>query len=115
MTLNPANMDITDVKDGLMSIDKEIKEGVYEDYFEAKTKHEQLEDYRKVILASCELKYEGSQAEIARRGLADEDYKDYLKGLREARKQMNHAYAKVKGLEARLDIFRSLNRHFHNI
>ena len=100
-----------------MQIGKEIKEGAYDRYFEAKTDYENLEEQKKTMLAVYEMKYsvEGkTQSEISRSALADKEYGDWISGLNEARKAMNQAFAKVKALEARLSVYQSLNKHFTN-
>jgi hypothetical protein len=109
-------MDVHQIAQGLESLGKEIRDGVYSDYYEAKTEAESLEEYKKTMLAVAELEVwsrhpDATQSEIARRALASDSYKEYLSGLKEAQRRMNQALAKVKSAEARISIYQSINKH----
>ncbi len=113
-------MEVYTIQAGLEAIGKEIKNGVYEDYFEAKTLFGNLDDQKKTMLAQAEIdvlekarksELTLTQTDIARFALDKDSYKDHLKGLSEARKQMNQCLAKVKSVESRMEIYRSLNKH----
>lgn len=105
-----------EIAQGLESLGKEIKAGLYETYYQAKTEAESLEEYKKTMLAVAEIEVwsnhpNATQAEIGRRALASEGYQEYLKGLKTAQNEMNRALAKVKSVEARISIYQSINKH----
>ena len=107
------NMEIQTIAQGLKAIGREIASGIYETYYEAKTEYENLDEMQKTMLAIYEMKYgeEKTQSEITRKALADSEYQDWIRGLNEARRKMNSAYAKVKSVEARTSVYQSLNKH----
>jgi len=108
-------MDIITLQQAFESIGLEIKNGIYHRYYEAKSTFENLEEQKKTMLAVSEMKQlNGTQTEITRKALVDSDYLEFLEGLAQARIIMNRTFAKLKALEARLDIYRSLNKHFDN-
>lgn len=110
-------LELTQISDALESLGKEINpkegKGVYEAYYEAKTDFENIDEQKKSMLAFYEMMFldQKTQAEIGRNALACQEYKEFIDGLNEARRRMNQAFAKLKSVEARLDIYRSLNKH----
>lgn len=109
-------MEIHQIGQGLESLGKEISNGLYEEYYDAKTEAESLEEYKKTMLAVAEIEVwskhpDATQAEIGRRALASDSYKEYLQGLKEAQLRMNKALARVKSVESRISIYQSINKH----
>lgn len=87
----------------------------YQEYFEAKTSHDNLEEMKKPMLAGYELEYAregGPQAEIARRALGDKRYIEWLVGLNQARANMNQKLANVKALEMILGSLQSQSKNY---
>jgi|SRR3990167_1110989 len=86
---------------------------ILKNYHEAKTNYENLEEMKKPILATIEIRYLDlkTQNEIARSALADTEYKEYLAGLATARKAYNEAWARLKSLEIKKDCLQSLNKY----
>ena len=107
-------MELSQIQLGLETLSAETSE-TYENYHNSKTEYDQINKQDKTVLACYELKHSEtgkSQAEIQRLALADPEYKEYLRGLNEARKIMNKALAKVKTLEIRLSCYQSLSKNY---
>jgi len=105
-------MDLTEINRGLSSIVTKCN-SVYAEFARAKAEHESLDNHKKTILAVCELKHnEGSQAEIARKGLADEDYRKHLVALDHSAVSYAQALANVKALETKLACYQSLSKNY---
>ena len=98
----------------------EDRRGTYEAYYNAKTTYENLDDQKKTTLAQAEINVQRSesgltQAQIAREALVQDIYTKHIEGLSFAREDMNQCFAKVKALEAKLDILRSINKHLSEV
>ena len=80
-------------------------------YHNAKSKFENIKEMQKTMLSVYEMKYDGPQDQIKRSALADDDYKEFLEGLKEARSNFNRAWANLEALRIEADLLRSLNKH----
>lgn len=114
-------IDAITIGTGLEALGRQVKdEQIYEKYYQSKTIFENLDQQTKTILAQAEIEVRNesknvevsiTQAEINRFALASTLYQDHIKALNLAREAMNAALAKVKSIEIRLEVYRSLNKH----
>ena len=77
---------------------------------EAKEKADNLTELRKSILAGLTLTHmvgKVTRAEAETRALADEEYKEYIKGMNEAVRQANRAQAAFKNRHVLAELRRS--------
>ena len=104
-------MDLQNISEGLGQIARQTDE-VLKQYHQAKTAYDNLDEMKKTMLAVISMKYEGSEAFVSRQAQADSDYRDYIKGLNEARGEYNRVWALLKGLEIRLSTYQSLAKTY---
>jgi hypothetical protein len=101
----------------IITVQKRLEEAygqidqVTKHYHRAKTNFETLDKHTKTILASEATKVEGSESERNRRALASDTYAIHEKATQEARKEYNRCNALLKGLELKVEVLRSLNKH----
>ena len=88
---------------------------VLKEYHKAKSEYENIKEMQKTMLAVYELKHsdKSPQDSIKRHALADDDYKEFLEGLKEAREKFNRAWALLEALRIEVDLLRSLNKHLN--
>jgi hypothetical protein len=104
-------MDLIGINQGLEQIALQIDK-VMKQYHEAKTKYDNIDEMKKVMLAFYSMKYEGSEAYVSRQAQADEDYREYIKGLNTARGEYNRVWALLKALEIKLSTYQSLAKTY---
>jgi len=98
-----------ELQDRLMKIPQDIDPAL-DEYVKTKIAYENLKQQQKTILAGCELKYSGTEAEKKRRGLSDEVYKKHLEGQNAAHNGYLVAWAKLEKVKTDLACMQSINK-----
>ena len=103
-------MDIITIQEQLETILNQV-DPITQQYHEAKTDFENLEEQKKVMLAFYSMQYEGSEAKIQKMALQSKEYRTWIETLNLARKEYNRCWALLEGLKIKMDILRSLNKN----
>ena len=117
-------IDAITVGEGLEKLGRQIQnEQIYEKYYQAKTTFENLDQQTKTILAQAEIEVRNesknieipiTQVETTRFALTSGAYRKHIIALNDSRKEVNDTLAKVKSVELRIEVYRSLNRHLQS-
>lgn len=76
-------------------------------YASTKAVYMQLDDLTKTVLAGIKARYEGSDAAKTTKALADEQYRNHLNGLAEARSRFLSADVHYRAYQAYLEALRT--------
>lgn len=92
-----------------MKIPEDIDKAL-DDYVLAKILYENLKNQQKTILAGCEVKYTGTEAEKKRRGLSDDIYKNHIEAMGIANNDFLKSWAKLEKVKTDLACMQSINK-----
>jgi len=83
---------------------------VCNEYYDTKATYENLKELQKFMIAAIGKGFTGSEASREREALGSQEYKDYLKGLENARTEHYKALSLFKRMEIALAVCQSMNK-----
>lgn len=101
-----------EIQQGLERLLKQV-DPITEAYHKSKTDFDNLKGQEKTTLAQIACKKEGSESQRNREALADVRYKGYKEAMKMTTEHYNRAWALLNGLDTKVRILQSLNRHFN--